>query len=133
MAKKSPLPFLKVGTEWIELEIISDADVILTTFGYTPFLQVQEIRTGTEYQLYISAKSLAEPLEKLRKDNSNTFEGIQLRIRKENADRKARYEVDTDVDSQKRLKLSIDASDDTQERPQPSEDMKKKLENVLLN
>lgn len=133
MTKKLPLPFLKVGTEWIELEIISDADVILTTFGYTPFLRVQEIRTGTEYQLYISAKSLAEPLEKLRKDNSNTFEGIQLRIRKESADRKARYEVDTDVDSQKGSKPSIDASDDTQERPQPSEDMKKKLENVLLN
>lgn len=125
--------FLKVGTEWIELEIISDADVILTTFGYAPFLRVQEIGTGTEYRLYISAKSLAEPLEELRKDNSGTFEGIQFRIRKESIDRKARYEVDADVDSQKRPKPSIDAGEDTQERPNLSEDIKKKLENVLLN
>ena len=133
MAKKLPPPFLKVGTEWIELEIISDVDVILTTFGYAPFLRVREIRTGTEYRLYISAKSLAEHLEELRKDNSDTFEGIQFRIRKESIDRKARYEVDADVDSQKRPKPSINAGEDTQERPNLSKDIKKKLENVLLN
>ena len=133
MPKKLPPPFLKVGTEWIELEIISDVDVILTTFGYAPFLGVREIRTGTEYRLYISAKSLAEPFEKLRKDNNDTFEGIQFRICKESTDQKARYEVDTNVNSQKRPKLSIDTGEDSQKRPKPSKDMKKKLENVLLN
>lgn len=130
---KEALPFLKVSVEWIELEIISESDVALTTFGYTPFLKAREIRTDVEYRLYISAKSLAEPLEKLRKNNSDTFEGIQFRIRKESTDRKARYEVDTNVDSQKRPKLSIDAGEDIQEKPKPSEDIKKKLENVLLN
>ena len=132
MPKKLPQA-LKASTEWIELEIISDADVILTTFGYAPFLRVREIRTNTEYRLYISAKSLAEPLEDIRKDNDNRFEGIQFRIRKESTDQKARYEVDTNVNSKKRPKPSIDTGDDTQERPNPSEDIKKKLENVLLN
>lgn len=133
MPEKLPPSFLKVGTEWIELEIISDVDVILTTFGYAPFLRVQKIKTGTEHRLYISAKSLAEPFEELRKDNSDTFKGIQLRIRKENTDRKAKYEVDTNINSQKRPKLSIDTGEDIQEKPKSSEDMKKKLENILLN
>ena len=118
MPKELP-PSLKVGTGWIELEIISEPDVVLTTFGYAPFLRVREITTDNEYRLYISAKSLAAPLEKLREDNDGMFERIQFCVRKESADQKARYEVTTDFGFQERLKSP--------------DDMKKKLENVLLN
>ena len=92
---------MKVSIEWIELEIISESDVVLTTFGYTPFLLVREIATDIDHRFYISAKSLAIPLEKLRKDNNDLFEGIQFRVRKENADQKAPYEVDTSISVQK--------------------------------
>ena len=66
---KETLPSLKVSTGWIPLEIISEPDVVLTFRGYAPILRVQKCRTGVEYSLYISAKSLAEPLEELRKNN----------------------------------------------------------------
>ena len=88
------LPSLKVSTGWIELEIVSEPDVILTFRGYTPILQVRKVRTGVEYQLYISAKSLAEPLEELRKGNVGTFKGIRFRIRKESMEQMAKYEIE---------------------------------------
>lgn len=132
MSKEVP-PFLKIGTEWIELEIISEPDVILTAFGYAPFLRVREITTDNEYRFYISAKSLAVPLEKLRKDNGGMFRGIQFRVRKESMDQKARYEVDTDVGFQKSPKLSENVSEGFQERLKSSENIKKKLESVLLD
>ena len=120
MQKKLP-PSLKVGTEWIELEIISEPDVVLTAFGYAPFLLVREIATDIDYRFYISAKSLAIPLEKLRKDNNDLFEGIQFRVRKESTEPKAPYEVNTSSSIPRRPKLNS------------SEDLKKKLEEVLLN
>lgn len=88
------VPFLRVGTGWIELEIISQPDVYLTFKGYVPFVRVRKIRTGVEYGLYISAKSVAEPLEELRKRNSSCFEGIKMRVRKESMDRMSRYEIE---------------------------------------
>ena len=120
MTKELP-PSLKVGTGWIELEIISEANIVLTTFGYAPFLLVREITTDIDYRFYISAKSLAIPLEKLRKDNNDLFKGIQFRVRKESAESKAPYEIDTGSSIPKRPKLNS------------SEDLKKKLEDALLN
>ena len=116
---KELTPFLKVNTEWIELEIISEPVVVLTFKGYTPILQVREIKTGSEYRFYISAKSLAESLEELRRNNGGVFKGIQFCVRKEGTNQMAKYEVDT--------------SDSTHEKLKPSEDMKKKLKEVLLN
>lgn len=114
---KEARPFLKVGVEWIELEIISEADVALTTFGYTPFLKVREIRTGVEYRFYISAKSLAEPLEELRINNNATFKGIQFRVCKDSIDRTAKYKVEVGENSQK--------------RPRSATDIKERLQGVL--
>ena len=134
MAKQSQR-FLKVSTEWIELETISEADVVLTTFGYTPFLRVREMITDIDYGFYISAKSLAIPLEKLRKDNNGIFEGIQFRVRKESTDQKAPYEVDTNISVQKRPQPSVpvNTDEDSRETLKSSEDIKKKLEEVLLS
>lgn len=88
------IPFLRVGTGWIELEVISQPDVSLTFKGYVPFVHVRKIRTGVEYGLYISAKSVAEPLEELRKNNGRSFEGIKIRIRKESMERMSKYELE---------------------------------------
>ena len=72
MSKEMP-PTLKVSTGWIELETISEPDVILTFKGYAPILRVRKLRTNVEFILYISAKSLAEPLEELRKKQCISF------------------------------------------------------------
>ena len=88
------VPFLRVGTGWIELEIVSESDVVLTFKGYTPILRVRNCRTGLEYLLYISARSLAEPLETLRKNNAGIFRGIRFLIRKESMEKMAKYEIE---------------------------------------
>lgn len=87
--------FLKVSTEWIELEILSEPDVVITFHGYAPFLQVRNMKTAVEYRFYISAKSLAASLEELRNNNNGNFTGIKFRVRKESMDRMAKYEIMT--------------------------------------
>ena len=87
-------PSLKVGTGWIDLEIVSEPDVVLGFRGYAPILRVRKSRTGVEYILYISAKSLAEPLEELRNNNGGIFKGLQLRVRKESMEKTSKYEIE---------------------------------------
>lgn len=91
---KDKIPALKVGIGWIDLEIISEPDVILTFKGYAPILQVRKLSNDLEYILYISAKSLSEPLEKLREDNSGVFRGIKFRVRKKDTTPMAQYEIE---------------------------------------
>ena len=88
------IPQLKVGTGWIELEIISEPDVVLGFRGYTPILRVRQLNNNLEYILYISAKSLGEPLEKLRENNAGVFKGIQFRVRKKDSTSMAPYEIE---------------------------------------
>ena len=91
---KEDVPSLKVSTGWIELEIISEPEVVLTFRGYAPILRVRKFKTRVEYLLYISAKSIAEPLEELRKNNAGIFKGIRLRIRKESMEQISKYELE---------------------------------------
>lgn len=93
MWKEIP-PSLKVSTGWIQLEIISEPNVILTYKGYAPILRVRKLRTNVEFILYISAKSLAEPLEELRENNAYLFKGIKFQVRKKNNAPMAKYEVE---------------------------------------
>ena len=130
---KDTFTFLKIGTEWTKLEIISEADVTLTTFGYAPFLRVKKITADNEYGLYISAKSLAARLEEMRKNNSGVFKGIQFRVRKESTDQKAQYEVEISDGLQEIPKPSVNTGKEFHEKPRSSEDIRKKLENALLN
>ena len=76
------------------MKLFPSPDVVLTFRGYAPILRVQKCRTGVEYSLYISAKSLAEPLEELRKNNGGIFKGIQLRIRKESMEQMSKYQIE---------------------------------------
>ena len=91
---KETLPALKVSTGWIELEIISEPDVILTFRGYAPILKVRKISNNLEYIFYISAASLGKTLEELRQNNAGTFNGIQFRVRKKDATPMAPYELE---------------------------------------
>ena len=88
------LPALKVGTGWIELEITSEPDVILTFRGYAPILHVEKISNNLKYIFYISASSLGQTLEELRQNNAGTFKGIQFRVRKKDATPMAPYELE---------------------------------------
>ena len=87
------LPKLDVRTGWIELAIISEPFVVMTFKGYVPAVNVRVVRTGLEYMLYVSARSLAEALEPLRKANSGRFRGLQFEIHKASDDKMAKYEL----------------------------------------
>jgi hypothetical protein len=86
-------PTLTVGTGWIALEVTDEPTVVLTFKGYAPVLSVKNRRNGLPYVMYISAKSLAEPLEKLRLSNGGSFKGLTFEVRKENDDKFAKYEL----------------------------------------
>ena len=119
-------PFLKVSTEWIELEILSEPDVVITFYGYAPYLRVRKIKTGAEYRFYISAKSLAKPLEELRNNNNGVFKGIRFSVRKESMEQMAQYEILSNESIQDR-----GTSETSQDNIRLSEDIQKKLEQVL--
>lgn len=117
---------LKVSTEWIELEILSEPNVVITFHGYAPYVIARRIKTSVEYLFYISAKSLAVSLEKLRIKNNGNFTGIMFRVRKESMDRMAKYELQS-IDREQEVTLSgtdqVDMS--------MSDEIQKKLEQIL--
>jgi hypothetical protein len=86
-------PQLKVGIGWINVTVTGPVDVALTFKGYAPVLPVKVNKTGLDYLLYISARSLAEQLEPLRKKNIGSFAGLTFSIRKESDDKYAAYEL----------------------------------------
>ncbi len=93
MATES-LTSLKAGTGWIEVEVVAEADVILTFRGYAPVLQVKVIKSGLVKHLYIGAKSLAAALEEMRRKNKNKFLGLRFRFKKESEETMSPYIVE---------------------------------------
>lgn len=83
---------LRVGTDWISVEVISEPGVLLSYRGYAPVLLVIEEGKSIPRCLYIAAKSIAEPLEEMRRDNDGEFSGLKFRIRKVGAEKTAAYE-----------------------------------------
>lgn len=96
--KEGQLPSLKLGTGWVRLLVEAEPEVILTIKGYAPVIRVKALKTNLEYLLYISAKSLAEPLERLRRDNGNKFKGLSFEVRKSSLGQMAPYELRTAAD-----------------------------------
>ena len=86
------LPTLKVGTEWIPVEIASEARVVMSMRGYAPVLEVRA--PAGAHILYISSKSISEALEPLRQANAGNFAGLKLKLRKASEDKMAPYEVE---------------------------------------
>ena len=85
-------PNLKVGVEWIPLEVLSEGQVVMSIRGYSPVLEVQT--PAGKHILYISSKSISEALEPLRQANGGNFKGLKLKVRKASEDKMAPYEVE---------------------------------------
>ena len=84
---------LRVGTDWCNLEIVSEVDVVQTPFGYTPAVRVKVEGKRFPSAFHISAKSLSDTLEEMRQDNGHSFVGLKFSVRKESSDRKAKYQL----------------------------------------
>lgn len=85
-------PTLKVGTDPVDADIVSEPRVVMTFRGYSPVVEVQS--GGATHVLHISAKSLSMALEPLVKANDGKFTGLKLRLKKESADKMAPYVVE---------------------------------------
>ena len=85
----------RATTTWKVLRIESEPYLVMAYRGYGLVVATRELSTDQEYELLITAiKSLAEPLEQLRKANGNLFTGLQFGIRKESKDRSSQYQLD---------------------------------------
>ena len=87
------LSILKPTTNWVDLEVISEASVKITNFGYSPVVKILESGRKIPRLLIISAKSLAVPLEEMRIDNGGQFKGLKFSVRKASEDKKSAYEL----------------------------------------
>ena len=83
----------KASTEWRDIEIISEEFVILTAYGYVPAVKIKVGKKNYDQLLYISPKTLAEPLDKLKEKNNNKFTGIKIDVKKSSSDKFSKYEI----------------------------------------
>lgn len=92
MADQERKPTLKVGTEWVNVEISSEPYVVMTVRGFAPVVDVKA--PGGDFILYISSKSMSDGLEPMIKLTDGKFLGLKLRVKKESEDKMARYLVE---------------------------------------
>jgi hypothetical protein len=92
MADQDRKPTLKVGVEWIPVEIVSEPFVVMTVRGFAPVVDV--LSPQGEFILYISSKSISDGLEPLRQAGGGSFKGLKVRVKKESEDKMARYIVE---------------------------------------
>ena len=85
-------PNLKVGTEWVPVEITSEPYVVMTIRGFAPVVDVKT--PGGDFILYISSKSMSDGLVPMLEASSNVFKGLKFRVKKESEDKMARYVVE---------------------------------------
>jgi hypothetical protein len=95
MADQERKPTLKVGTEWVQVEIVSEPHVVNTMRGFAPVVDVKT--SGGEFILYISSKSMSDGLEPLMKAADGKFTGLKIRVKKESEDKMAKYIVEKQV------------------------------------
>jgi hypothetical protein len=92
MADQERKPNLKVGTEWISVEVLSEPYVVMTIRGFAPVVDVKT--PGGEFLVYISSKSMSDGLVPLIEAQGGKFAGIKFRVKKESEDKMARYIVE---------------------------------------
>lgn len=85
-------PNLKVGTEFVAVEITSEPYVVMTVRGFAPVVDVKA--PGGEFILYISSKSMSDGLVPLIEAQEGRFQGLKLKLKKESDDQMARYVVE---------------------------------------
>ena len=84
---------LTIGTEWTQVEFLTEPFVTITFRGYAVAIDVRVISTQLDYTLLLGAKSLTDPLEKLRLSAGGSIAGTKVAIRKTSEERSATYEV----------------------------------------
>ena len=85
-------PNLKVGTEWVAVEILSEPYVVMTIRGFAPVVDVKTPQG--DFILYISSKSMSDGLVPMLEASSNVFKGLKFKVKKESEDKMARYVVE---------------------------------------
>ena len=93
MERFEDLPQFRASTEWKEVEILSETDVVLTYRGYAPALKVKVAGKRFPQAMFISAKSLAVELDEMRIDNNGKFQGLKFFIRKSGPEKTSNYEI----------------------------------------
>lgn len=94
MADQERKPNLKVGVEWIPVEVLSEPYVVMTIRGFAPVVDVKT--PGGEFIL-ISSKSMSDGLVPLLEPADGKFKGLKFRVKKESEDKMARYVVEKQV------------------------------------
>jgi len=89
----SNITHLKVGTEWVEIQVLTDPFVVYRHDKYLPAVLVEESASESKSILYVSAKSLAECLEPLRATRG-ALVGLNIRIRKKGEEQFSQYEIE---------------------------------------
>ena len=89
----STLPQLRVSSQWICIQVLSDPFVVCKSRGYAPVILVEDLESERQCILFVAAKSLSERLEPIRKTRGNLV-GLNIKIRKEGDERFSKYEVE---------------------------------------
>jgi len=82
---------LVVGETWVSVELQSDLFVVPTSLGYSPALLVKSSE-GSFKHLLCGAKSIKEPLERLRREHG-TITGLVISLRKMTNEKTAPYQL----------------------------------------
>lgn len=85
---------LKIDIEPLRVLITSEPYVIYTVRGYQAVVDVFEKRKKREYYMFVTARSIADPIENLRVSNSGRLTGIEVWIRKSGSEKTAKYIVE---------------------------------------
>jgi hypothetical protein len=89
--RKDPL---RVDIEGVVVRILTEPFVVNTTRGYAPAVNVELEGTGEERTMFIGAKSLSDPLQRMVEANDGKFTGLRLSLKKQSEDRYAGYLVE---------------------------------------
>lgn len=85
-------PTLKVGTDFVPVEVTSEPYVVMTMRGYAAVIDVKA--PAGEHALFIGSKSISEGIEPLREANGGKFAGLRLRLKKAGDDKMAPWVVE---------------------------------------
>ncbi|MDP7033373.1 MAG: hypothetical protein QF752_02655 [Planctomycetota bacterium] len=83
---------LKVGTEEMELTIVTEPFVVFTHRGYTPVINVED-KGGDRFTFFISSSSVARELQPLIDDRGGRFKDLKILVKKESEEKFAKYQV----------------------------------------
>lgn len=88
------VPNLSVTVEPLRLQILSEPYVIFTRRGYQCVALVMNQRRKSTHMLFLSAGSLANQLEPLRKENGGHLSGLEFWVRKASPEKTSKYIIE---------------------------------------